>query len=169
MPESATFSVFADQPREAGPLYCLPFEILTELPVSAVVLGIAQHAVDEFAVLAHIKPAHGATTKLEHFDLVQDAIRTARTWLDQATRALYGQANTAWEAAMAGRRLGPNDCTYASVRAVRLMVSARADLVPYAGMNAIHGDDEFAVAWRDLQAAAAHYSVSPINLLPSMG
>src|SRR5690606_31364514 len=46
VPESMSFSVFMDAPREPGPLYRLPFQVLTELPVLAVAIGIARHALD---------------------------------------------------------------------------------------------------------------------------
>lgn len=164
--ESATFSVFMDQPREAGPLYRLPFDTLTELPVSAVALGIAQHAFEEFEFLARSKPAPGAAVPLEKLEAVRSALRTARARLDEARRTLYEQGNIVWDATLAAGRPDLHvlsACTQASVRVVRLLVSTIADLVPFAGMNALHRDDPFAVAWRDLEAAAAHYSVSPIN------
>jgi indole-3-acetate monooxygenase len=165
VPAAATFSVFVDQPREAGPLYRLPFEILTELPVSAVALGAAQRAVDEFESLACHKPAHGGTAPLEQSATVRDAISSARARIGASRLSLYAQADSVWEAAQAGGRPDPHVGTQLTVNAVRELVAAVAGLVPYAGMNAIRADDEFAVAWRDLEATAAHYSVSPICLL----
>ncbi|HKT73895.1 MAG TPA: hypothetical protein VJQ47_13470, partial [Steroidobacteraceae bacterium] len=53
--EQRTFSVLADAPREPGVLYRLPFAVLTELPVTAVAVGIARHALEAFAAFAASK------------------------------------------------------------------------------------------------------------------
>jgi alkylation response protein AidB-like acyl-CoA dehydrogenase len=60
VPDQRTFSVFTDAPREAGVLYRLPFGALTELPITAVAVGIARHALDVFALLAKQKKPHGS-------------------------------------------------------------------------------------------------------------
>lgn len=54
--------------------------------------------------------------------------------------------------------------TAACVRSVRSLVTAIGELAPLAGMNALQADDPFAIAWQDLNATAAHYSVSPLQL-----
>jgi alkylation response protein AidB-like acyl-CoA dehydrogenase len=164
VPVDATF--VTDMPLEPGPLYRIPFGILTELPVSAVVLGIAQHAVDEFASLARSKPAPGSALVLEQLGVVCDGLHDARAQLEEARRELYELASRVWAAAQSERRLTQeiaSDCTETSVRLVRSLVSAVTDLVPLSGMNALRIDDPFSIAWRDLEAAAAHYSVSPLN------
>jgi len=51
VPGRRSFTVHAEVVREPGPLYRLPFEVLTELPVAAVAVGIARHALDAFAAL----------------------------------------------------------------------------------------------------------------------
>src|SRR5690606_2270807 len=60
VPEARSFSVLKDPPKEPGPLYRLPFQVLTELPLTAVALGIARQALDEFAGLAAAKRPYGA-------------------------------------------------------------------------------------------------------------
>ena len=47
---------------------------------------------------------------------------------------------------------------------IRALVGAVGELAPLAGMNALQREDPFAVAWQDLNATAAHYSVSPLQL-----
>jgi indole-3-acetate monooxygenase len=164
VPESATFSVMDDRPREPGPLYRLPFETLTGLPVSAVVLGVALQAVAEFESLARSKPAPGGTTSLDHVGAVRVALRSAQDRLGAARCAVLDCANAVWARVIAGERPGPQACRQVCVDSVRQAVRAVAELVPYAGMNAIHCDDAFGVAWRDLETVAAHFSVSPLNL-----
>jgi len=166
VPEAATFSVLTDAPLESGPLYRVPFDTLTELPVSAVALGIAQHALDAFTSMAHSKPAPGLARPLSGVESVQEAVRAAEACVAGARQALYEQAEQVWRITVAEGRAPLsvlNGATQACVRLVRSLVGAVADLVPLAGMNALHTDDPFAVAWRDLEATAAHYSVSPIK------
>ncbi len=167
VPAGETFSVITDSPRESGPLYRIPFGTLTELPVSAVALGIAQNALAEFAALAQSKRVAAVDAPLARLAAVQDAMRAARAGIDQARRTLYQHARLIWDAAATvgqADRGALDDCTRACVHQVRSLVAAIADLVPLAGMNALQIDDAFAIGWRDLEATAAHYSVSPLCL-----
>ena len=166
VPEDSTFSVMTDAPRHDGPLYQLPFGTLTELPVTAVVLGIAQHALDEFESLAQNKPAPGTGLPLIQYDAVNRALRDAHARVDAVRGTLYDLADAAWNAALVDAT--PDACviaacTHTSVRLVRDRIDAIGLLLPLAGMNAIHREDPFAIAWHDLNAAAAHYSVSPLG------
>ncbi len=167
VPEAMSFSVHGDPPRETGPLYGMPFATLTELPVSAVALGIARRACEEFASLAQAKCAPGSTVRLGELDLAQAALRRARETIAAASAALQEQAALAWSEALAGSRPAPHLAalrTAACVEGIRALVGAVGELAPLAGMNALQRDDPFAVAWQDLNAAAAHYSVSPLQL-----
>jgi len=167
VPQEMSFSVFTDPVRESGPLYRLAFATLTELPVSAVALGIARRACEEFAALAQAKCAPGGTVALLGLDLVQAALRRARDVVANAAREQHEQATAVWDEALAGIRPEPHVAaarTEACVRRVRSLVTAVGELAPLAGMNALQSDDPFAVAWQDLNAAAAHYSVSPLQL-----
>jgi alkylation response protein AidB-like acyl-CoA dehydrogenase len=167
VPEAMSFSVFTDPVRESGPLYGLPFATLTELPVSAVALGIARRACEEFATLARSKHAPGSTVALLGLDLVQAAVRRAGDVVADAARGLHEQAAAVWGEALAGTAPPPHVAaarTAACVQRVRSLVMAIGELAPLAGMNALLSNDPFAVAWQDLNAAAAHYSVSPLQL-----
>ncbi len=162
----STFSVLADAPLETGALYRIPFGVLTELPVSAVALGIAERALEEFTALARSKPATDATMALDQVDAVSGALGHARQRVSMARHELYETAQMIWEFAQSpGPIPGPTTAavTVTSVRIVRSLVAAVADLVPLAGMNALKLEDPFSIAWRDLEAAAAHYSVSPLR------
>ena len=164
--------MFTDPVLENGPLYRLAFATLTELPVSAVALGIARRACEEFAALAGSKCAPGSTVALLGLDLVQAALHRARDVVANAAREQHAQAAEVWEEALAGIRPAPHvgaARTVACVRRVRGLVTAVGDLVPLAGMNALQREDPFALAWQDLNAAAAHYSVSPLQLAEQDG
>jgi len=165
VPAADTFSVMTDAPREAGALYRLPFGTLTELPISAVVLGLARQALARFEHLATTKASPFGGGLLASHPRVASAIAMTRRDVDTASTTLSGLADEAWRTAT---RESPLDesvirrCTTDCARLVAELVSAIGKLVPLAGMNAIHREDPFAVAWQDLSAAAAHYSVSPL-------
>jgi alkylation response protein AidB-like acyl-CoA dehydrogenase len=167
VPENRSFSVFTDAPREQGPLYRLPFSVLTELPVTAVALGIARHALDAFASLAHVKKIPGAGDLLMSDPVVQAAFGSAHAAWQLAKALADSLAHKAWDAARASRSLLPADLaeiTGGCVLAVAKLRRAVGELMALAGMTAIQPESELARAWRDLQALAAHGSISPRHL-----
>jgi alkylation response protein AidB-like acyl-CoA dehydrogenase len=167
VPENRSFSVYADAPRETGPLYRLPFHVLTELPVTAVAVGIVRHALDAFSSLAHAKKIPGAGTLLMNDPVVQSTFGAAHATWQLAKSLLESLAHKAWDAARANRPLSPADLaeiTAGCVYSVARMRVAAGELLALSGMTAIQPESELARAWRDLQALAAHASVSPRHL-----
>ena len=171
VPESRSFSVFTDAPREQGPLYRLPFKVLTELPVTAVAVGIARHALDAFAPFAHAKKIHGVGTMLMSDPVVQLTFGAAHATWQSAKSLLDSLAHKAWDAALANRTLSPvelAEITGGCVHSVAKLRVALGELLALSGMTAIQPDSELARAWRDFQGLAAHGSVSP-RLLGATG
>jgi alkylation response protein AidB-like acyl-CoA dehydrogenase len=167
VPENRSFSVFADAPRETGPLYRLPFGVLTELPVTAVAVGIARHALDLFASLAHVKKLHGTGALLMSDPVVQVTYGAAHATWQLAKSALDSLARNAWDAVRANRPLQPHDLaeiTSGCVLCVAKLRAAIGELLALTGMTAIQPESELARAWRDFQALAAHGSISPRHL-----
>jgi alkylation response protein AidB-like acyl-CoA dehydrogenase len=167
VPENRSFSVFTDAPREQGPLYRLPFNVLTELPVTAVAVGIARHALDAFASLAHVKKIHGAGASLMSDPVVQSTFGIAHATWQFAKALLDSLAHKAWDTVRASRTLSPVDLaeiTGGCVLCVARLRAAVGELLALAGMTAIQPDSELARAWRDLQALAAHGSILPRHL-----
>ena len=166
VPESRSFSL-SDAPRETGPLYRLPFGVLTELPVTAVAVGIARHALDLFASLAHVKKLHGTSALLMSDPVVQVTFGAAHATWQLAKSSLDSLAHKAWDAARANRALTPKDLaeiTAGCVYCVAKLRAALGELMALTGMTAIQPESELARAWRDYQALAAHGSVSPRHL-----
>jgi indole-3-acetate monooxygenase len=167
VPEQRTFSVFTDAPHEPGTLYRLPFGVLTELPVAAVALGIARHAIDAFAGLARAKKRYSSDAPLASDPAVQLQYARSHARWSAEQASLYAAAASIWHVAVMGRT--PNAAELAEVTA-RCVVGVSelqrlvADLAALAGMNATATTDEFARAARDLQTLAAHTSVSPSHL-----
>lgn len=169
--ERDTFSVFTDASREHGALYQLPFGVLTELPVAAVALGVALHALEAFATLARAKKGGGSGVVLSDEPAVQTLYAESHARCHSARARLHELAGAAWATVNAGRVLTPTDLaeiTAGSVLGVSDLCAAVGQLARAAGMSAVMQESEFARAWRDLQAVAAHVSVSP-RQLPSAG
>jgi alkylation response protein AidB-like acyl-CoA dehydrogenase len=166
VPESRSFSVFTDAPRESGPLYQLPFNVLTELPVTAVAVGIARHALDEFASLARSKKISGGAVLASDPTAQVTFGSSYATW--QAAKALLDStAQRAWAAVCAGRALSAQDLAEISGGCALTVVHLRTalgELVALTGMAAIQPEADLARCWRDLQALAAHAAISPRNL-----
>jgi alkylation response protein AidB-like acyl-CoA dehydrogenase len=167
VPENRSFSVFTDSPRESGPLYRLPFQVLTELPVTAVALGIAGHALDEFASLARAKKIFGSGEPLMNDPVVRATFGAGYASWQLVKSSLEAMAHKAWDAARANRALSAQDSaeiTASCSFSVAKLRAAVGELMALAGMAAIQSDSELVRTWRDLQALAAHGSVSPRNL-----
>ncbi len=164
VPEHHAFSVLTDAPRESGPLYRLPFRVLTELPVSAVGLGLARRALNQFARLP-AKESSGAGAAAASLRFAQ-----ARALLEQGSAAVAGLAAQAWRQVSQGG--GLDAAQLARITAVcctgqELLRQAVGELASVAGMRAIDPRTDFSRAWRDLQALGAHGSLAPQRLVES--
>jgi alkylation response protein AidB-like acyl-CoA dehydrogenase len=170
VPQERAFSVFTDRPRETGALYRLPFGVLTELPVASVALGIARHALDAFEALAPRKKTYGSTQPLAADPFVQARFAEGGATWQLAKAGLTSMAERAWQVALEGRPLSAREL--AGITAVCALCVARlrasiGELIAVSGMTGIQTGEELARAWRDLQAVAAHGSVSPGHLTRS--
>jgi alkylation response protein AidB-like acyl-CoA dehydrogenase len=166
VPEARTFSVYADTPRERGPVYRLPFGVLTELPVACVALGIARHALESFAELARRKKFSGLALGADPF--VQSRFAESSADWSQVKAGLEALAAHAWDAAVADRALSVQELAQITAGCATAVARLRAGihgLIGLTGMTGIQIDDELGRAWRDLQTVAAHSSVSPRQLV----
>nr|MBO2513191.1 hypothetical protein [Gammaproteobacteria bacterium] len=167
VPEAMSFSVFADAPREPGPLYRIPFQVLSELPFVAVALGVARHALDAFAALAQRKRPLGAKGVLRDDGTARAAFADAFAAWRIARDGVRALAASAWEAATAGRELSAAELaeiTATSVHVVRRLDAAVDELATLAGMTGIDDASELGRARRDLLTLRAHVAVSPRQL-----
>jgi alkylation response protein AidB-like acyl-CoA dehydrogenase len=166
--QARTFSLFTDAAREWGPLYRLPFAVLTELPIAAVGLGIARHALEAFAALAQAKHCPDGERPLAAHPITQTRVAHSDTCLRSLQREIYELAIRTWQVALANRALTATELpeiTHSCVRCMTALQHAISELASLAGMGAIKQDNEFARAWRDLQALAAHAAVSPLKMV----
>jgi 3-hydroxy-9,10-secoandrosta-1,3,5(10)-triene-9,17-dione monooxygenase len=129
-------------------------------------VGIVRHALDEFASLARIKKIAGGSFLASDPTAQVTFGSSYATW--QAAKALLDStARRAWDAACAGRALSAQDLaeiTGGCALTVAQLRTALGELVALTGMAAIQPESDLARSWRDLQALAAHASISPRNL-----
>jgi len=162
VPEHHSFSVLTDAPRATGPLYRLPFAVLTELPVSAVGLGIARNALKQFAQALPPPKSPGGGSAVIGMRFAQ-----AQAALELAAAAVAALADEAWGTVRQGGVL--DAAQLARITAVCVVSQERlrdaiGGLAGVLGMRAIDRASGFSRAWRDLQALGAHGSVAPQRL-----
>jgi alkylation response protein AidB-like acyl-CoA dehydrogenase len=170
VPDQRTFSVFTDPPREAGVLYRLPFGVLTELPITAVAVGIARHALDVFALLAKQKKPHGSDISPADDPTVQTQYAASHARWRVIQAALYSLAEHSWRVVLGGHAPSAHELaeiTASCTLCISELEVAVGNLARLAGMSAIAQGDELARSSRDLQALAAHAAVSPRQWLSS--
>jgi alkylation response protein AidB-like acyl-CoA dehydrogenase len=170
VPEQRTFPVAADTPRETGALYRLPIAVLTELSVLAVALGITRHTLDAFTVLARRKKIPYLGAPLGDDPGVQARFAESYGTWRLAKSGMNSLVAQVWEAARTSKALSPGELSEVTAVITVSIAKLRAvigELMSYTGMTAIQQEDDLARTWRDLQALAAHISVSPRNLTTS--
>jgi alkylation response protein AidB-like acyl-CoA dehydrogenase len=162
VPEQRSFSLSNATLRECGALSRLPPGSVMELAITAVALGIVQHALNEFAALTRRKKAALAIDPG-----VQARYAEARVTWGLIKAALDSLARRVWRDALGNRmpsQVELSEVTASCVLSVVKLRGALGELIALAGMHAIQPDSEIARAWRDLQALAAHAAVSPRHL-----
>ncbi len=155
VPARRTFSVFGDPPHETGPLYRFPFVSITQAGVAAVALGIAAHAVEDYAMRG---PVTDITAHARYGEAVA-RVDLARAGWREVTRA-------AWDRVLAAEALDDRAqarvalaCTHATREA-----AAAVDLLhDVGGMAAMDETSDLGRCWRDVHAVTQHSSVRLAN------
>lgn len=155
--------VLGRRPRVDTPLYRFPTFGLLALGVSAVGIGIAERAIEEFIELAGGKVPTGSNRSLANRALAQSDLAKAHANV-QAARALTTKAiNGAWEAALAQGKLSMDHKA-----ALRLAASNNAwraaEAVDWlyhaAGGTAIYAKSPLQRCFRDVHVVTQHIMVA---------
>jgi alkylation response protein AidB-like acyl-CoA dehydrogenase len=104
VPGAYSFAV-GDARQGSGPLYRFPFGSIAELSFASVGLGIARHAMDEFAALAATRRLAESGALLRTRPAAHDAYARAEANVSAARAWLFAVALTAWRTVAAGRRI----------------------------------------------------------------
>ncbi|MFV0275878.1 MAG: acyl-CoA dehydrogenase family protein [Parahaliea sp.] len=167
VPAERVFVIDPTCPQQPGTLYRLPFQLLTELPVAAVALGIGRHMLEAFAQLAHSKRSSGSGATLACDPLSAARYAEAVAVCEQVASSLYTRAEAIWQRAGAGELPGEQDialCSALCIHGVTRLRQTLEELVLLSGMASTLRNGELARAWRDLQTLAAHGSLNPLRL-----
>lgn len=167
VPEQRSVSLLSDRPRETGPLYHFPVFGLLAIGVSAVALGLARAAIDEFALLAASKRPTGSARNLAERPAVQAdvaraevGISAARSYLLEIVEAAYECARQRAEVPLVLRariRLAATHATLSAAKAVDQMYQA-------AGSTAIYDVSPLQRYFRDVHVVTQHMAVAPATL-----
>ena len=152
------------RPTVDAPLASFPNFTLLAIGVAAVTLGIARHALDELAELAHDKRPQFSTRPLARSGAVQAQFATAKVGLRAARALLLEEVDRAWATILAGDHVD----TRARVR-IRLAgahaASAAAAAVDaaftMAGGTAVFASSPLQRCLRDVHVARQHIMVAP--------
>jgi alkylation response protein AidB-like acyl-CoA dehydrogenase len=155
--------VLGNRARVDAPLYRFPTLGLLALGVSAVALGIAQHAIDAFVTLAGGKVPTGSTRALAQRSGAQADLARAMAALNSARALTYETIEAAWqEAATAGRldkpakaalRLAATNNAWSAAQAVDLLYHA-------AGGSSVYATSDLQRCFRDVHVATQHIMVA---------
>ncbi len=157
------WTVLGGRPRIDAPLYRFPTLGLLALGVSAVAVGIAEHAVEAFVDLATAKTLTGSRRTLAERAGTQKDLARARAWL-RAARAYTADAiGQAWnEAEREGRlalerkadlRLAASNNTWSAVEAVDLVYHL-------GGGSSVYETNVLQRCFRDVHVATQHIMVA---------
>jgi len=161
VPEHRSFTVVA--PVVDTPLYRCTWFATGAALTSAVPLGIARRAIDEFTALARAKtptydPRSLADSPRVHAWIgeAEAAVRSARAFLFDALAALWRQAHTGPVTLALRRdlRLAAVNAAAQSAKAVDLMYTA-------AGGSAVHTSHPLQRCFRDVHVITQHVLVNP--------
>lgn len=167
VPEEHTISPFFQPARQDGPLWRIPFFTLVGIGMVGAPLGIARHALDEFAVLAPTKARAGTSQPLAEDTAVQVEFARAEAVLRSARAFVLDEANALWETACAGdppsleQRAGLQLAAQQAMHAARQAVDTIFDLT---GASAVRASHPLQRCFRDLHTASQHVYFSPSAL-----
>ena len=151
------------RPRVSSPLAHFPNFTLLAVAVSAAMLGIARHAVDEAVAVAQGKRQSYATKLLAESATVQIELSRAEATLSSARAFLLDEVSTAWQAAVDGQRVSTETrarIRLAGVHVAESAVKATDAAYTVAGGPAVFETSPLQRCLRDVHTASQHLQVS---------
>jgi len=158
VPERHCTRLFSDPPRQAGPTYRLPFQMLLWLWMAPVPLGIARGALELFRHEEASRPRHGSAALRDH-PATQARYAQAHAALHSARAYLRDVSATAWEVACRDEKVSDELFASAGLAARHAAVTAARvteTLYELAGTSALRNGSALQRAFRDAHAAMQH-------------
>ncbi len=154
--------VLGKRARVDAPLYRFPTFGLLALGVSAVSIGIAQRALDEFIALAATKKPTGANRELAQRASAQKEVAIARAAIDSARAMTRQYIDSAYAKAESGEKLDLDDKAQLRLAAANNAWSAvkAVDLLYHAaGGSSIYRKNRLQQCFRDVHVTTQHIMV----------
>jgi alkylation response protein AidB-like acyl-CoA dehydrogenase len=158
VPEGHTVMPFYEPPVADGPLYRMPFFSLLKALMVGIPLGVARHALDEFAGYARTKVRNGPGPIAEEDD-VQIRLGMAEAAVRGARAHVLDEIEGMWRTVLAGDEPTDTDrarLTLAVNATLQASLGAVDEVFALAGAHSLYAGDTIQRCWRDLHAAAQH-------------
>ena len=157
---------FAEAPVQPGPLYALPYIVLSTALMAGVALGIARHALDALEELATVKTPARSQALLREDPLARAQIGEAEGLLRAGQAFLYQELERTWDAVRSEGWLTRKQhglLRLAGVQAVGLALQAVDLAFRAGGGSSIYAASPLERCLRDIRAAAQHHVLIPAN------
>ncbi len=164
VPASRGISLLSDRPSHPGALYAFPLFGLLALGISAVALGIARGAVEDFLALAGAKTPAGGRRTLAERSTVQAELARAEARLRAARGLVLNEAEQAWRVAQAGGVIPERDrvgLRMAASYATEVAAEVTTAMYHAAGGSSIYDSSPLQRRFRDVHVATQHVMVAP--------
>ena len=166
VPEGRWIALGAITPTIDAPLYRFPFFGLLASCISAVSLGIARRAIDEFVVLTRGKVALGHKETVGNDAVANSALARSEADLAASRAYMYDEVSRTWGKVAAG-----DDASLEDRRKIRLAAAYGAErsaaaidsLYTAGGGSSVHWDNPLQRCFRDVHVVTQHAMASPAN------
>lgn len=166
VPEGRWIVLGATPPAADGPLYRFPFFGLFASCVSAVAIGIARRAIDEFVILARDKVPAWQKKTIAANPVTKATLARSEATSSSSRAFLYESIAGAWDKVAAG-----GQPTFEDRRLLRLAAAYAAEcsanavdgLYTAGGGSSVHRDNPLQRCFRDVRMVTQHRMASPAN------
>lgn len=164
VPEEYTMPILTARPTNDSPLARMPLFSLLGSGVAATLIGIAERAVQEFALMAQQRVPAQSRKRVAEWSTSQAELGRATAAVRAAKAYLLDEVGSAWQTVRAGGRV--EHTTRASIRLACSHAASEAcravDLAFVAGGGgAVFSSSAIQRCYRDVHTGAAHLMVAP--------
>ena len=167
VPQSHSFSLATEPPREHGPLYRLPPFGLLAQGIAAVMLGNARAAIDDLIELAGAKRPQGSRRTLAERPAAQAELARAEASLRSAQAYCTDAVGEAWRQACAGDPPGLAEraqLRLSATWATRAAADVTRGMYDLGGGSAVFLSSPLQRRFRDAHVGTQHAMVAPSTL-----
>jgi len=168
VPDGRWANLLSDQPVVDSPLGRFPFFCALGAGVAAVLIGLAERAIEELIVIGE-KRSTGSKKSLAERGTVQADMALAIANVRQARSYLYGTTDAIWKRSVDGAAVADDDrveLRLAATSAAQRCVEAVDLCYHAAGSSAVYATSPLQRIFRDAHVAITHGMVAPRTAEP---